>query len=119
MEETRKAAERRRMTNSEKKNTATWYSFFQVVQVLLALSLPIVGWLFTLVIEMDKRLTRIEASRFTIEDGAKIQEQISLLRQDIAVYAPNGVRFTTDLLKIEKTLDSVNERLYSIERKVK
>lgn len=97
------------------------YAFFQIVQIALALSLPVIGWLFAQVIELENRVTTIEATYLTSRDGQQIAEQLSMVWQELAKM-PNESPprwFVDRVNKLESSLNEINTRVREIERSVK
>ena len=55
-----------------------------VSSVLVAINVSVLGYAITALHDLDRRLNRIEASRFTVADGATIYQHLSAIDQDLA-----------------------------------
>lgn len=82
-------------------------AFSLIVQVGLAMALPLVGWLASTVTDNTHRLTQIEASRFTARDGAEIWKELVQAQARIPPWLEQRI------VKIESSLSRIEERLNS------
>jgi hypothetical protein len=60
-------------------------AFMQVAQVLAALSLPVLGWGATKVIDHEKEIAVINSNRFTANDGQEIWKELYVLREQVGL----------------------------------
>jgi hypothetical protein len=82
---------------------------------LLSLLVSVIAWQGQQVLgkidDHESRLIRIEASRFTYEDGEKLKEAVNLMRVDLGALKQAAGERDRRLERIETKLDTLVERV--------
>jgi len=95
---------------------------FQTVGgLLLTICLGLATWGLKTAVANSERITAIEANRFKADDGKDIWKEIAVIREAMA-HLPKEVppKWFQDLVKkLDIKVDKLDERLDSIERKLK
>ena len=86
-------------------------TFLRVGQMLFAMTLPVVGWMFAVVQDHEVRVVRIESSRFSAADARQMEDRLRV------TFPPDWLR--EDLVDLKDGIKQLNTRLSVIEREVK
>jgi hypothetical protein len=92
--------------------------FFILLSVIVAVYLGISGWTLVAVIDLQGRVTSIEANRFTVDDGAKVWKALAE-RQMIADTPPEWFKSYLDqkFSVVESRLRELESKVEKMERK--
>ena len=86
-------------------------TFLKVGQMLFAMTLPIVGWMFAVIQDHEVRVVRIESSRFSAADARLMEDRLRTM------FPQQWLR--EDLVDLKEGIKQLNARLTVIEQEVK
>ena len=106
---------------------STWKVIDLIVRVCVAIMLPAAGFILSHVMDLETRMTAVEANRFTSRDGIELREMIQkkfdLLRSDITEIKTSMPRevpptwFLERVTRIEKRVDGLDAKVEAINNK--
>jgi len=99
-------------------NDNAWRILDIVLAFLVAISSATAGWGAKAVIDLQNRVTAIEASRFTAAMGLEVWQEIAAVKQSLAAL-PREVPpkwFIDRVDALDRKLESIDDRLQQIER---